>query len=1034
MDNTAQSEDADRVRRELAAIDREYRKTKERLREVEAELEASQVHVRNLTAMLHATTSRRSVRYLLAGVEKIEPARRVLGQLRRGTSSRRSATPIEHAAPETLLMEHTSASEADEAELVAQLLDDRRGLDHATTGPLVTIVIVTRDGIHHMRRVLDGLANRTEYSSFEVVVVDNHSTDGTVALCQQSWPFEIRVIENDNNQSFSYANNQGIAQANGEYVLFLNNDVDPIYPGWLAALVAALESEPERGAAGALLIYPRPTDPSVVRNHAMPLTVQHRGIRFRQEDGSPKGYNVGRGEDPLATSATDVTSVPGVTAACKLVRSSVLAEVSGYTEGYVYGTEDVDLSLKIRNAGYDIVNVAAAALFHYEFGTQDEVDQRVTQINRAGNRTLFLETWGPTLERLMAPERLGLERFWSAPGTPTVAITRPKDDEVVRWDDYHTANELGETFAGLGWNVVFAEELADRWYEMDPATDLVVCLHPSCDIRKLPPLPKTIAWVRHSVERWIQQPWFDEYDVVASPSETSRNRIGGGSRHQAVAVPVAANVERFAPQPFNVSYESDIAFTGPHWGANRALIDRLIIRPDEKFVIFGKGWHVAPHAQRYWRGPSPYDDLPTIYSSAKIVLDTAIDADPTHGLLNSRVVNALASGALVITDDIVGSAEHFDGKLPTYASAEELREQLDTYLGDDSLRAQLCDELREQVQANHSFPKLAGHLVASAMESTKNIRLRLKIAAPNWDVAEKWGDTHFARHFGAALAKHGFSTDIDVLADWDAPESQDCEVAVHLRGLVPYVPKAGQVNVLWVISHPEDVSGAECDAFDLVLVASPTFAARLQQQTATPVKVLMQATSPRIFHPHDVQPDLATDLLFVGNSRSVLRPAVEMAIQAQLPLRIYGSGWSDLVPAEYIVDEYFPNERLAELYSSAKLLLNDHWEDMRDAGFLSNRLFDAMAAGTVVITDSVVGLDAVFPTSLPQFSDANSLGELVRAHLSDDSLRRRIAEEGRAAVLANHTFEHRASEFEEMVRPLIAAKRSEIRLEERVSE
>ena len=226
------------------------------------------------------------------------------------------------------------------------------------------------------------------------------------------------------------------------------------------------------------------------------------------------------------------------------------------------------------------------------------------------------------------------------------------------------------------------------------------------------------------------------------------------------------------------------------------------------------------------------------------------------------------------------------------------------------------------------------------------------------------------------------------------------------------------MNVLWIISHPEDVSGSECDEFDLVLAASNPHAERLAGETTTRVVPLLQATSPHVFAPREPNPELQTDVLFVGNSRGALRPSLAWAIDQGIRVDVYGSDWADLIPSEFVRAEYFPSDRLAELYSSAKIVLNDHWDDMRDAGFISNRIFDALACGAVVITDEVEGLDEMFGGAVPQYTDPASLKDLIERYVNDDNARAGLRKMGQQRI-KDHTFSHRATIFVQLVNPLL---------------
>src|SRR5262249_4951714 len=148
-------------------------------------------------------------------------------------------------------------------------------------------------------------------------------------------------------------------------------------------------------------------------------------------------------------------------------------------------------------------------------------------------------------------------------------------------------------------------------------------------------------------------------------------------------------------------------------------------------------------------------------------------------------------------------------------------------------------------------------------------------------------------------------------------------------GLSRYTPAAHQTNVLWSISHPEKLADEELASYDLVLVASDVYAARLASRLAVPVRVLDQATDPAVFFP-DPDPGLAHELLFVGNSRKVLRRIIADLLPTDRDLAIWGGDWEPLIGARHVKGAYLPNDRVRGAYSAAGIVLNDHWDDMRD--------------------------------------------------------------------------------------------------------
>ena len=290
------------------------------------------------------------------------------------------------------------------------------------------------------------------------------------------------------------------------------------------------------------------------------------------------------------------------------------------------------------------------------------------------------------------------------------------------------------------------------------------------------------------------------------------------------------------------------------------------------------------------------------------------------------------------------------------------------------------------------------------------LAISIQICPQRWDGAERWGDTHFARALAEELERRGHAARIEVLAEWDAPERPPADVTIHLRGLWPYVPHPDELNVLWNISHPDLVTAAECDAFDLVLTPSARHAQRLQRVTSTPVHVLEQATDPTVFFP-EADPAHARELVFVGNSRGIFRPIVRDLLEgngaAGRDLAVWGQGWGGMLPDGVLAGQHLRNDGVRRAYSSAALVLNDHWDDMREQGIVSNRVFDALACEALVVSDHLPEIVERFGDAVVTYRTPQDLHAQLDALLADPEQRAERAARGRALVLAEHTFRHR---------------------------
>lgn len=305
--------------------------------------------------------------------------------------------------------------------------------------------------------------------------------------------------------------------------------------------------------------------------------------------------------------------------------------------------------------------------------------------------------------------------------------------------------------------------------------------------------------------------------------------------------------------------------------------------------------------------------------------------------------------------------------------------------------------------------------IRAALERRERaLRFCIKIGARDRAAAGAGGDLHFARSLLRALERRGHACRIQVREDWHSLDGLVDDVVLQLRGRGTYLPTPGQLNVLWCISHPDELSDLECEAFDLVCVASEQHAAHLSTRVRTPVAVLAQATDPWVFRPNPVE-EYRRDLVFVGNATGRRRRIVEDLLPTPHDFAVWGRGWEERVDARLIAGTHLANDELAKVYSSARIVLSDHWDDMRRHGFISNRIYDALACGTLVISDHVPGLPDQFGDAVLTYRAPDELRALVARLLDDPAEARRRAAPGRRLVLDRHTFAHRAERLLELV-------------------
>lgn len=227
----------------------------------------------------------------------------------------------------------------------------------------ISVIIVNYNVKYFLEVCLHSVLRATNGFDAEVIVVDNNSTDGSMQMVAEKFPTVIR-IENKDNAGFGKANNQGVAIAKGEYILFLNPDT--VMPeDFFTKMLGYMDAHPEAGSIGPKLLDGKGQFAPDGKKSFPSLSVaifKTTGINkvFSKSPYFNKYYAVHIGDDE--TAAVDVLS-----GCCMLVRTSVLPKIGGaFDEDYFMYCEDVDLSYRIQKAGYQNIYFPEATLIHYK--------------------------------------------------------------------------------------------------------------------------------------------------------------------------------------------------------------------------------------------------------------------------------------------------------------------------------------------------------------------------------------------------------------------------------------------------------------------------------------------------------------------------------------------------------------------------------------------------------------------------------------------------------------------------------------------
>jgi GT2 family glycosyltransferase len=286
---------------------------------------------------------------------------------------------------------------------------------------MVSIIVPTRDRAELLAECADGILRRTGHQPLELLIVDNGSVEAkTLTLFERLGADpRVRVLPAPGPFNFAALNNQAVAEARGEILVLMNNDVAVIGADWLDELVSQAV-RPNVGAVGCKLLFPDGR-------------LQHGGIILGVGGTPPVAGHLCLGARPGETGyyghLAMARNVSAVTAACMALRREVYAEVGGMdAANLAVAFNDVDLCLKIRAAGYDVVWTPFAELHHHESASRGndlapaaaERFRREAQVMRARWGELLDNDpfYGPNFDRAHGDYRLAspplLRPSWSA--------------------------------------------------------------------------------------------------------------------------------------------------------------------------------------------------------------------------------------------------------------------------------------------------------------------------------------------------------------------------------------------------------------------------------------------------------------------------------------------------------------------------------------------------------------------------------------------------------------------------------------------
>lgn len=254
--------------------------------------------------------------------------------------------------------------------------------------PLISVIIPNKDHTDDLELCLFSMTRKSTYRNYEILIVENNSEKEETFEYYKKLPDrypKARVLTWEKEFNYSAINNFAAKEAKGEYLLFLNNDVEILTPDWMEEMLQNCQQE-DVAAVGAKLYYPDDT-------------IQHAGVVL--DLGGIAGHIMCRAsrEDPgYFGRMISVQEISAVTAACMMVKKSDFDAVGGLDETFQVAFNDIDLCMKFRAAGKKIIFTPYAELYHYESKSRGLEDTPEKQFRFDKEVKRFQEKWAQQLE------------------------------------------------------------------------------------------------------------------------------------------------------------------------------------------------------------------------------------------------------------------------------------------------------------------------------------------------------------------------------------------------------------------------------------------------------------------------------------------------------------------------------------------------------------------------------------------------------------------------------------------------------------
>lgn len=529
-------------------------------------------------------------------------------------------------------------------------------------------------------------------------------------------------------------------------------------------------------------------------------------------------------------------------------------------------------------------------------------------------------------------------------------------------------------------------------------------------------------WYSLETELW-------NFDIIAVSSPTYLKEIAKLGI-KTIFAPQFTNPKKFFYE-YDKDKAYDILFVGRP-GYER-ISAKWAIELGFNVSLFGQGWQDKAPKEFFKGAYIDNNELHKYYASAKIVLNDTREDMKNNGFISNRVFDVTASGGFLISDYMKEIEDFYGDSIPMFKNKEELKKLLDYYLAHPEDREKKAKAAQKITLENFTNKVVAKKIISAAKEFqthsgnlTKESKLdfgKLILKSPWPYNAYNIGDYWLGLDLEQGLKASGFEVK-NYYYDNGFSEDTFYEQAGNLLYLQfkynhigfedegknkimylyfpTYIPQRGKFkNIKTDFIYNKDIFlDNELEFFDAIATPAKRTYEELKNKGYT-AEFVPQFTNPDKFK-SEPQDDLRTDLLFVG-SVWYERISAKYAAELGYELSVYGLNWEGKIDKKYIKGTFVDNKELNRYYSSAKIVLSDHAEDLSEMGLVINRLYDATASGAFVISEYSPYIEEIFGEAIPMFKNKEEFKELVDFYLAHPEKRAEKIQEARKITLEGYT-------------------------------